>query len=361
MAFTFSFGGPAMSGTVDAENRVSAHELAAERQAELEARAHLEEALGAPADADEPVGECLGPCDAERSELLRDNVLHALAENRLAVEGVRFGTDRGRMLRKVGAVHHLLDEVSLENEALAGIVERSDLAPGVYEGGFKLWEGALDLLGYVDQTGSALPVVGGRVLELGCGHGLPGIWALQAGAHSVVFTDFNRDVLRFVTLPNVWLNCGLSAAQERALQPATEPASSGDARDDLIWADAASLPLSSAMMDRAQFWSGDWAALDQLMPADRQFELILSSETIYNTSTYEALYGFISGRLSRDHAQACALIATKDHYFGVGGGLIDFSQFVSSRGPDALKLTVVARPETGRNTIARSIIKLSWH
>ena len=97
-------------------------------------------------------------------------------------------------------------------------LSQSDLIPGKYEGGLKLWEGALDLAAEVAQHAlptsprpqaatpsaasldaaaqalqhDALPFVmkaqalaGTRVLELGCGHGLPGLVALLAGAHVV--------------------------------------------------------------------------------------------------------------------------------------------------------------------------------
>jgi hypothetical protein len=55
----------------------------------------------------------------------------------------------------------------------------SDLVPGVYEGGLKLWEGSIDLVKALEkesQTGN-LSFSGKRVLELGCGHALPGIYA----------------------------------------------------------------------------------------------------------------------------------------------------------------------------------------
>jgi predicted nicotinamide N-methyase len=43
------------------------------------------------------------------------------------------------------------------------------------------------------------------VLELGCGHGLPGILCLLAGA-SAHFQDYNRQVLRHLTAHNVAAN-----------------------------------------------------------------------------------------------------------------------------------------------------------
>ena len=47
---------------------------------------------------------------------------------------------------------------------------------GLYEGGFKVWECSRDLVAFLHETeGDALPKAPLRVLELGCGHGLPAI------------------------------------------------------------------------------------------------------------------------------------------------------------------------------------------
>lgn len=78
-------------------------------------------------------------------------------------------------------------------------------------GGFKLWEGALDLCQYLiqryglqhlcrDSSSSSAAAAGGEasssgssslqgkaVIELGCGHGLPGIVAALGGASKVHF------------------------------------------------------------------------------------------------------------------------------------------------------------------------------
>lgn len=74
--------------------------------------------------------------------------------------------------------------------AIRSILTTSDLQAGVYEGGFKLWECSLDLVKYVElllargDSGDGTPFrMPRKVMELGCGHGLPGIHALLRGAY----------------------------------------------------------------------------------------------------------------------------------------------------------------------------------
>lgn len=65
--------------------------------------------------------------------------------------------------------------------AISAVLSTSDVQTGVYEGGFKLWECAVDLVRYMREAPGPAPA---RVLELGCGHGLPGIYALQRGTRT---------------------------------------------------------------------------------------------------------------------------------------------------------------------------------
>ena len=78
-------------------------------------------------------------------------------------------------------------------------VSNYDLIPGEYEGGSKLWECSIDLAQYIVSVS-----VRGSVLELGCGHGVPGMCALLQGCHPVVFSDYNDYVCTFIyiTYPN---------------------------------------------------------------------------------------------------------------------------------------------------------------
>jgi predicted nicotinamide N-methyase len=63
-------------------------------------------------------------------------------------------------------------------------LKKTDLITGVYEGGFKLWECSIDLVQYlIDEN---VPLDGKSVLEVGCGHGLPGIFCSLVGKDTTV-------------------------------------------------------------------------------------------------------------------------------------------------------------------------------
>ncbi|GAX74477.1 hypothetical protein CEUSTIGMA_g1926.t1 [Chlamydomonas eustigma] len=187
----------------------------------------------------------------------------------------------------------------------------NDLIPGVYEGGFKLWEGAVDLCKQLceifkldaeklkagETTGD---LEGKKVLELGCGHGLPGILCLLAGA-DVHFQDFNPEVLRQLTMPNVSEN------------------------------------LSRMTMGRrrgsTRFFSGDWAHLGELLSSKGlggHYDIILTSESIYNQEAQWRLLECIKQVLQPPHA--VVYLAAKSYYFGVGGGLKTFRKVVKEDG-----------------------------
>lgn len=65
----------------------------------------------------------------------------------------------------------------------------SDLISGVYEGGAKIWECTEDLLLYLSEKYEDSFWKEKRVLDLGCGCGLLGIYAMKHGAR-VDFQDY---------------------------------------------------------------------------------------------------------------------------------------------------------------------------
>lgn len=201
-------------------------------------------------------------------------------------------------LRKPVQPEALLPELIGDGEKVSDL-DSSDLVKGVYEGGFKLWECARDMMQVMEELRlqGALTVRGARVLEAGCGVGLPAALALQLGCAELVLQDYNAAVLCWMTMPTLRLN-GL---WERVLR---EPRS-------------------------VRFVSGDWAELTPLLdPAEGGFDLILSAETIYSTDATPRLWRLIQQQLR--HPSGVALIASKSYYFGVGGSVADFCALVQA-------------------------------
>ena len=81
-------------------------------------------------------------------------------------------------------------------------------------GGHRIWQGCIDLLHYLEEN--PFPVNASTVVvELGCGHGLPGCYMLRKGAR-VYFQDYNEDSLEKATLPTIVVNCGVDAVNRCA-------------------------------------------------------------------------------------------------------------------------------------------------
>uniref|UniRef100_A0A8C2FFF6 protein-histidine N-methyltransferase n=1 Tax=Cyprinus carpio TaxID=7962 RepID=A0A8C2FFF6_CYPCA len=192
------------------------------------------------------------------------------------------------------------------------LTQNSDLISGVYEGGLKIWECTYDLLEYIDDAGETF--AGKRVLDLGCGAGLLGILALKRGATKVDFQDYNSTVIEQLTMPNVFLNCEEDDENE---EKNSSPPSKRKA-----------LNASEKLLDRCGFFSGDWNSFLILMQnktPSPKYDIICTSETIYNTDYYSSLHNVFCDLLDEN---GIVYLSTKSHYFGVGGGLHLFEKFV---------------------------------
>ncbi|ELR23092.1 methyltransferase domain containing protein [Acanthamoeba castellanii str. Neff] len=205
---------------------------------------------------------------------------------------------------------------------LAEVIGSSDLAPGVYEGGFKLWEGAADLVAHLQETEKVHGVsyAGKKVLELGCGHGVPGIYLWKQGAE-VHLQDYNSEVLELLTIPNARLN----AAEE-----------------------------NKETMERVEFYSGDWGLLTELLPR-HAYDVILTAETIYNVQSLPRLFALIKHCLKPPHG--VCYVAAKNYYFSVGGGCRQFEEMVKK---DGLFETTVEKVIKDGSSNVREIIKVSF-
>lgn len=85
-----------------------------------------------------------------------------------------------------------------------------------------------------------------------------------------------------------------------------------------------------------------------------KFDLLLSSDTIYSSSSIPPLFHLLRNLLSQN---GCALIAAKRFYFGVGGSTAEFIQY-SKRWKD-MECEVVKVLEDGKSNV-REILRLSF-
>lgn len=217
-----------------------------------------------------------------------------LSSNQLAAE-VIIETKPAEMDQ---STHHLIslcnDQVTLRKvEACAPkflTPKGVDLVPGIYEGGFKLWEGAIDLAEYiyVQHSSDGTFKSETRVLELGAGHAIPGIMAANCGAQHLVLHDFNKEVIREVTAVNVHWN--------------------------------------SPQLSDVRYFSGSWNSLPRLFHEDAHFDIILSAETVYGEDQIRDLATCI---LSLLKPGGIAWVSGKTYYFGIGGGIPSFTRYIS--------------------------------
>lgn len=202
--------------------------------------------------------------------------------------------------------------------------KNTDLVPGVYEGGLKVWECSIDLCRFFHSQSIDIH---GYILEIGAGHGLPGIWALKHAISKsqnyntqnanasrdsdcfIAFSDYNDFVVRDVTMQNVAINVK-DAYSKTENQPQK---------------------IAHWLKEHVAFGAGDWLAMsDDLLcedpkqpkppaiPQNGLFDYILASETNYSKESTRETAELLIKHLKP--GTGVAYISTKRYYFGVGGG-----------------------------------------
>lgn len=232
--------------------------------------------------------------------------------------------------------------------------QKSDLISGLYEGGLKVWECTYDLLELIEKEGQTFS--GKAVLDLGCGAGLLGILALKRGARQVYFQDYNSTVIEQLTVSNVIINLGDDEDEDSDDEQGGKGGGKIKRKQNLK---EQSPPPKKRNVDVSQhqllakcrFFSGDWSTfLDLLIREDKppKFDIILTSETIYNTAYYPVLHETLKNLLAPD---GLVYLSTKSHYFGVGGGLHLFETFVEQKGIFSLELLWVGDEGLQRHVV----------
>ena len=300
----------------------------------------------------------------------RDRVVDSTQRTR-AAPGVSGGLDA--RARETDCDLRLLHRKSVTNPALQGD-DRRDIVPRVYLGGFKLWSCSSLLASvltdlycsgarstssgdansrattntraaaaaYVYELLSQRTVSGSRrVLEFGCGHGLPGMAALllserssmrsspgessdanrgipsmdDGSAITVTFHDYNAEVLQQCVLPNV---CATGCAMDGWNKD----------RDDVSAA-------ARRLAKRAFAAWGDWRAfVPNAYPGRGDgcsacYHLALGSDVTYDDEACDGAVAFLDRVVLPG---GMALIATKHFYFGTGGGAQRLTSALQQRG-----------------------------
>ena len=252
------------------------------------------------------------------------------------------------------------------DKELSEINKTHDLVAGRYEGGLKIWELSVDLARFLfnvhtlanDHARSILSLLNAsfltnelRILELGCGHALPSLSVL-ASLHArlnqlavqdrklkvvIYLQDFNKQIIETITSENV--------------------------REYL--SDHESSFVNSNVSLEFKFVYGDWRRIldADLLPAD-YFNLILTSETIYNRANYHSLLKLFTRTMSKKSSMV--LLAAKTYYFGCGGNSLEFVRLAQSKeyrfncSPNLLDLSTTTTTTMGDDTttIGKEIIKM---
>lgn len=102
------------------------------------------------------------------------------------------------------------------------------------------------------------------------------------------------------------------------------------------------------------FISGGWGE-DMLGLLSSPYDLVLASETIYSPATTGLFTGVLLGSLKKESGKG--LVAAKQIYFGVGGGVADFVGMVKGRSGGGWETRVVR--EERDVGVGRSVLEVS--
>uniref|UniRef100_A0A1I7Z645 protein-histidine N-methyltransferase n=1 Tax=Steinernema glaseri TaxID=37863 RepID=A0A1I7Z645_9BILA len=212
-------------------------------------------------------------------------------------------------------VQELMAEDAKTNPTTQALLEHlktHDVKEGIYEGGLKVWEGALDLANFLLSPDCPVQLEGSDVFEIGCGAGLLGVLASKMGCGRVVMQDYNDVVLNFFTRTNFIIN---------------------DIDDR-----------------RVEYVHGDWKDVTGELGAE-QFDVIVTAETIYNEDSYSKLHDLMFKTLKKNGR---AYLAAKIEYFGVGGSLGAFLHYVRTQGKFQAEVKW-----TSSSSVPRKVIELT--
>ena len=87
-----------------------------------------------------------------------------------------------------------------------------------------------------------------------------------------------------------------------------------------------------------------------------KYDLILTSETIYNVDYYPRLVKLLERALAQN---GIILLAAKSHYFGCGGSIVGFIKYLEKENGGKFDIEEVWKSNSSDN-LERSILRLKW-
>ncbi|KAL0094975.1 hypothetical protein J3Q64DRAFT_1716729 [Phycomyces blakesleeanus] len=285
------------------------------------------------------------------------------------------------------------DNSSSEVVSMLNLSGNSDLIRGVYEGGFKTWECSVDLVQFLSQLPKE-QITNKKILELGCGSSLPSLYLLSKNdSNKVDVQDYNEQVIRCITIPNILLNTILtiqdpstaindnkeeeneesSESEDDENEGEDEEEEEEDEEEDRIIGDSntcdaeADIPAEQApdmlrrLSERTKAFIGDWSGLPDklnLKNDEDKYDMIVTSETIYAEHALPDLIRVFQKALKKP--SGVGYVAAKTVYFGVGGGILPFCDILrNTKDSDGDKFKIEKVFESD-STVKREILKITW-
>lgn len=261
-------------------------------------------------------------------------------------------------------------DFEFDDKDLKLLLKTTDIESNKYEGGLKIWECSIDLsqciinhsfINYLNKminknnNNNTL-----NVLELGCGHSLPSITFISC-LHSLIIKkddeekeekiikiniclqDLNKDVLKHISIPNIWLNCTkwINSEYYKSLN-----AVCGDWRDIKLIENLLKITRENNEKNNDE--------------RDKKYDVIFGSETIYNQSMIEILMKLLIKLLSKPNG--ICFISAKSYYFGIGGGTQSLKLFMKNDENNKkypFECNTIQRIDDGMSNLRETII-LTW-
>lgn len=248
------------------------------------------------------------------TEVVSDAIKRILAEDRKQMEFYIFNENQLFQSYKI-----------LKDSSLSRLVSK-----GEYEGGGENWECCYDLLSYLSLNNEGLHSFQ-NIIDIGCGQGFAGIWAssLSKSSANLIFQDLNESVLLSLTVSNILVNIT-------------------DAKTKI-------------KNDKIKFIKGDWSSINSkklLNSISNQSNLILASEILYHVDNYASLC-ILFDSLLKLNENSILFIATKRHYFGLGGGSQLFIDYFKAQF-STIKCNIVHTVKDGSSMI-RDILRFTYN